>query len=208
MRCAMKRVVIFGSTGNTGLCSLRTAVEKGLKVRAFVRDKTKIPEDLKDKVEAFIGDVTNAKEVAKAVADTNAVVVVLGTRQDLNPTTVLSQGMRNIVHAMKTHNVGLVSVCLSEFLFDSAAPVIFQDVVDEHQRMLDIIKSSDLKWVAICPRAIAEMPKKEYTITFDVHSKPGVIISKYDLGAFLVECLEKPDYYQKIIGISNTAYLW
>ncbi|XP_036149083.1 flavin reductase (NADPH)-like isoform X4 [Monomorium pharaonis] len=178
MRCAMKRVVIFGSTGNTGLCSLRTAVEKGLKVRAFVRDKTKIPEDLKDKVEAFIGDVTNAKEVAKAVADTNAVVVVLGTRQDL------------------------------KFLFDSAAPVIFQDVVDEHQRMLDIIKSSDLKWVAICPRAIAEMPKKEYTITFDVHSKPGVIISKYDLGAFLVECLEKPDYYQKIIGISNTAYLW
>ncbi|XP_036149051.1 flavin reductase (NADPH)-like [Monomorium pharaonis] len=206
MRCEMKQVVIFGSTGNTGLCSLRTAVEKGLKVRAFVRDKTKIPEDLKNKVEAVIGDVTNAKEVAKAVADTDAVVVVLGTRQDLNYTTVLSQGMRNIVHAMKTHNVGLVSVCLSEFCIDlGAVPVIFQDVVDEHRRMLDIIKSSGLKWVAICPPVIAEISKKEYTIAFD--SIPGSVISKYDLGAFLVECLEKPDYYQKIIGISNTAYL-
>lgn len=31
----------------------------------------------------------------------------------LGPTTVLSNGMKNIIDAMKVHNVEMVSVCLS-----------------------------------------------------------------------------------------------
>ncbi|KYN38690.1 Flavin reductase [Trachymyrmex septentrionalis] len=193
-----KRIVLFGGTGNTGLCSLRTAVENGLEVRAFVRDKDKVPEDLRNKVELIVGDVTNAKEVANAVADRDAVVVT-------RPTTVMSQGMKNIIEAMKVHNVELVSVCLSAFLFLKleAVPAIFKGVTEDHQRMFDLIKSSGLKWVAILPPHIAETPKSKYTVTFD--SSPGRVISKYDLGAFLVECLENPDYYQKICGIATVS---
>ena len=53
-------------------------------MRAFVRDKDKVPEDLRNKVELIVGDVINAKEVANAVADRDAVVVILGTRTDLS----------------------------------------------------------------------------------------------------------------------------
>lgn len=53
-------------------------------MRAFVRDEAKIPEDLRSKVDVVVGDVTNAKQVANAVAGTDAVVVVLGTRNDLS----------------------------------------------------------------------------------------------------------------------------
>ncbi|EFN80129.1 Flavin reductase [Harpegnathos saltator] len=49
----------------------------------------------------------------KAIAGTDAVVVALGTRNDLSPTTVLSCGLKNIISAMKAYNVELVSVCLS-----------------------------------------------------------------------------------------------
>ncbi|KYN03097.1 PREDICTED: flavin reductase (NADPH) [Cyphomyrmex costatus] len=198
-----KRIVIFGGTGNTGLCSLRTAVENGLEVRAFVRDKNKVPEDLRSKVELIVGDVINAKEVSNAIAGRDAVVVVLGTRTDLSPTTVMSQGMKNIIEAMKAHNVELVSVCLSAFLFLKleAVPAIFRSVTEDHQRMFNLIKSSGLKWVAILPPHIAETPKSKYNVTFD--SSPGRVISKHDLGAFLVECLENPDYYQKVCGIAT-----
>ncbi|XP_039314488.1 uncharacterized protein LOC105203429 isoform X2 [Solenopsis invicta] len=195
----MRRVVIFGSTGNTGLCSLRTAVEKGLEVRAFVRDKTKIPEDLRNKVEAVVGDVTNAKDVTRAIAGRDAVVVVLGTREDVS---TLSQGMRNIVDAMKAHNVELVSVCLSDLLFFGVEIHIgYVAIAREHQRMFDVIKSSGLKWVAIFPPFILDTPKGRYAIEFD--SAPGTTISKYSLGEFLVECLENPNYYQKRIGITD-----
>ncbi|XP_011170547.1 flavin reductase (NADPH) [Solenopsis invicta] len=200
----MKRVVIFGSTGPTGLCSLRTTVEKGLEIRVFVRNKAKIPEDLRDKVEAVVGDVTNAKDVAKAVAGRDAVIVVLGTGNNLSSTTVLSQGMRNIVDAMKAHNVELVSVCLSVLLFClEKKSIVYNDMTEEHQRMLEIIKSSGLKWVAICPAAILDKPKSNYVIT--INCPAGRAISKYSLGEFLVECFKNPDYYQKIIGIADTS---
>lgn len=200
----MKRVVIFGATGNTGLCSLRSAVENDLDVRAFVRDEAKIPEDLKSKIESVIGDVINAEQVAKAVADRDAVVVVLGTRNDLSPTTVLSQGLKNIIDAMKAHNVELISVCLSAFLFykPDAVPAIFKDLNADHQRMFDMIKTSGLKWVAILPPHIADTPKSKYTVKFD--SSPGRAISKHDLGAFLVKCLSNPEYYQKVCGIATS----
>ncbi|XP_029174035.1 flavin reductase (NADPH) [Nylanderia fulva] len=201
----MKRVVIFGATGNTGLCSLRSAVENGLDVRAFVRDEAKVPEDLKSKIESVVGDVTNAEQVSKVVADRDAVVVVLGTRNDLSPTTVLSQGLKNIIDAMKAHNIKLVSVCLSAFLFykPEAVPAIFKDLNADHQRMFDMIKATDLKWVAILPPHIADTPKSKYTVTFD--SSPGRAISKHDLGAFLVECLTDPKYYKKVCGIATTS---
>ncbi|XP_036149105.1 flavin reductase (NADPH)-like [Monomorium pharaonis] len=201
----MKRVVIFGSTGVTGLCSLRTAVEKGLEVRVLVRDKNKIPKDLIDKVEVVVGNVTNAKDVAKTVAGTDAVVVILGTGKDLSPTTVLSEGMQNIINAMKAHNIEVVSVCLSGYLFYALeeTPALYIEGTKEHQRMFDIIKSSGLKWVAVFPPYITGAPKSKYTVTID--SVPGRLISKHDLGEFLVECIENPDYYQKIVGLANTA---
>lgn len=176
----------------------------GLNVRAFVRDEAKVPEDLKSKVESVVGDVTNAEQVSKAIADRDAVVVVLGTRNDLSPTTVLSQGLKNIIDAMKAHSVELISVCLSAFLFykPEAVPAIFKDLNADHQRMFDMIKASDLKWVAILPPHIADTPKSKYTVTFD--SSPGRAISKQDLGAFLVECLTDPKYYKKVCGIATT----
>lgn len=118
---------------------------------------------------------------------------------------------------------------LSAFLFfkPEAVPAIFRDVTEDHQRMFDMIKTSELKWVAILPPHItgicrenekvgpyifqkislilyvSETPKSKYVVTFD--SSPGRIISKHDLGAFLVECLTKPEYYQKICGIATTS---
>jgi len=122
-----------------------------------VRDRAKVPDDLRDKVELIVGDVTDAEQVSGAVDGNDAVVVVLGTRNDLSkrdiyicvsflllmctdvhlcvhlchaslslesdakfglyiilgPTTMMSQGLRNIINSMKAHNVELISVCLS-----------------------------------------------------------------------------------------------
>lgn len=57
-------------------------------MRAFVRDESKIPEHLRSNVEAFVGDVTDADAVTKAVSGRDGVVVVLGTRNDLSIDTL------------------------------------------------------------------------------------------------------------------------
>lgn len=51
---------------------------------AFVRDKNKVPEDLKNQVSIVVGDVTNADSVSDAITGVDGVAVVLGTRNDLS----------------------------------------------------------------------------------------------------------------------------
>lgn len=129
----------------------------GYNVRAFVRNESKIPEALKDKIEIVVGNVLNQPDVDKAVEGVDKVVVALGTNNDVKPTTDLSTGMKNIINAMKSKNVDVVSVCLSAFLFLDAdkVPPVFKDLNADHQRMYDVLKESDRNYIAVFPPHIA-----------------------------------------------------
>lgn len=65
--------------------------------------------------------------------------------------------MKNIIRAMKKHNVEIVSVCLSAFLFWplEKVPKQFLDLNADHQRMYDALKESGLKWIAVFPPHIS-----------------------------------------------------
>ncbi|KAJ8925262.1 hypothetical protein NQ315_009090 [Exocentrus adspersus] len=197
----MDKVVIFGSTGMTGICAVEAAVQKGLNVRAFVRDPSRLPDHLRNSVEVVQGNVLEYKDVLNAIRGVTGVVVVLGTRNDLKPTTDLSEGMRNIVNAMKELNVEIVSVCLSAFLFyePEKVPPMFKDINADHQRQFDILKASGLKFIAVLPPHIADQPGSDYQIEYD--AAPGRVISKHDLGKFLIDSLTQPEHYGKICGI-------
>lgn len=125
----------------------------GLNVRAFVRDPCKLPDDLRNSVEVVKGNVLNYNEVLNAIKNVTAVVIVLGTRNDLKPTTELSEGTANILKAMKELGVEIISACLSAFLFyePDKIPPMFKDLNADHQRMYDLIKASGLKYIAVCP---------------------------------------------------------
>ncbi|XP_057660702.1 flavin reductase (NADPH) [Diorhabda carinulata] len=200
----MEKIVIFGSTGMTGLCAVDAALKKGLSVKAFVRDPAKLPEHLRNAVEVVKGDILDYNTVLDGIKDVMGVVVVLGTRNDLSPTTDLSEGLKNIIKAMKELNVEVISVCLSAFLFyePEKVPPQFHDLNDEHKRMLQVLQASDRKYIACFPPHIADQPPVDYIVKKGA-SPGGRVISKYDLGRFLVESLNQPEHYGQIVGICN-----
>lgn len=55
----------------------------GLEVRALMRDPSRMPEELRKQVEVITGDVLVKEDVDKAVEGRDAIVVTLGTRNDL-----------------------------------------------------------------------------------------------------------------------------
>ncbi|XP_018579383.1 flavin reductase (NADPH) [Anoplophora glabripennis] len=197
----MDKVLIFGSTGMTGICTVEAAVQKGLNVRAFVRDPSKLPDHLRNSVEVVQGNVLEYKDVLNAIRGVTGVVVVLGTGTVLTPTTDLSEGMKNIVKAMKELNVEIVSVCLSAFLFfePEKVPPMFRDVTADHQREYDVLKESGLKYIAVFPPHITDQPGTEYEVQYD--ASPGRVISKHDLGRFLVDSLTLPEHYGRACGV-------
>jgi putative NADH-flavin reductase len=201
----MKRIAIFGATGGVGIHATEVALKKGLQVRALVRDPSKLPEHLQNHIEIIQGDVTNSADVQQTVAGQDAVVVTLGTRNDLGPTTVLSDGMKNIIEAMKENKIECVSVCLSAFLFyePEKVPARFHDLNADHQRMLDCLVASGLKWVAVLPPHLTDNPSGKYTVSHG--SSPGRAIAKCDLATFMLESLTDPQHHNELCGIATTA---
>lgn len=123
-----------------------------------MRDNKTIPASIKDKVDIVNGDVLKLEDVEKALKDQDAVVVVLGTRNALEPTTMMTEGMKNIVNGMRQAGLKKVSVCLSSFQFmdPDKIPKIMQNVNNDHSGMFEVLKAADdLEWRALLPPHIA-----------------------------------------------------
>lgn len=61
-----------------------TSLPSGCEVTAFVRDPSRLPQELSSQVTVKAGDVLDAETVAEAVKGQEAVVILLGTRNNLS----------------------------------------------------------------------------------------------------------------------------
>ncbi|XP_054165025.1 flavin reductase (NADPH)-like [Oppia nitens] len=186
----IKKVCIFGATGNTGLCTVKAAIDKGYEVTAFVRDANKLDPNVKPQT-VIVGNVTNSSDVDRAVRGQDAIVIVLGTGSDLSPTTVLSDGTRTILSSVKANNIQpRIVCCLSSFMFweRNKIPERVLNVHSDHERQLQLLKESDSQWIVACPPHIDSGPARgNYTLKTD--GPVGREISKYDLAQILVDLL-------------------
>ncbi len=105
------KLLIFGSTGGTGLELIRQGLARGYQVLAFARK----PEDVTiqhPSLKVLQGDVENPNDVRAAVkalvregTDNAAVISVLGVRIGKDPSQARSKGTRHIVDALKAAGV-------------------------------------------------------------------------------------------------------
>lgn len=119
----------------------------------------------------------------------------------------MSRGMANIVASMKKYNIKVVSVCLSAFLFyePDKVPPRMRDINEEHLRMLKILQSSGLNYIALFPPHIADSPKGEYLVKNGERPNDVRVISKHELGEFLVKSLFKEEHYGHTVGIASVS---
>ncbi|KAJ8414600.1 hypothetical protein AAFF_G00038020 [Aldrovandia affinis] len=202
MSGSIKNVVIFGSTGMTGLATLPQAVTAGYSVTVLVRDPAKLPVDHKAS-KVVVGDVLNKDDVKKAMEGQDAVIIILGTRNDLSPTVAMSEGTRNILEAMKARGIRKVVGCMSAFLVweRSKMPPRLMAVTQDHERMYILLKDSGLDYVAVMPPHIADNQPLTQKYTVTENAVKGRVISKFDLGHFFVKCLSTSDWDRKTVGL-------
>ncbi|XP_029965137.1 flavin reductase (NADPH) [Salarias fasciatus] len=202
MSDSIKNVAIFGSTGMTGLVTLPQAVAAGYNVTLLVRDPTRLPADHKAS-KVVVGDVLNKDDVKKTMEGQDAVIIILGTRNDLSPTTMMSEGTKNILEAMKARGIRKVVACMSAFLLWDRAkvPPRLIPVTEDHERMYDLLKASELDYVAVMPPHIGgDLPRTEsYAVAENMLR--GRAISTHDLGHFFVRCLSTTEWDGKTVGL-------
>mmetsp|Transcript_32657 Transcript_32657/g.103401 ORF Transcript_32657/g.103401 Transcript_32657/m.103401 type:complete len:272 (-) Transcript_32657:61-876(-) len=226
-----KTIAVFGATGGVGLESVYQALNKGYKVKALARSPEKLiippgsggESKAGKKIESpdltvVQGDVTKAADVNKIFQDQDidGVVVALGGRTKEVGTTMLTEGTRNIIQAMKSSGSKRVSIVTSIGAGDSydQAPFLFKVIMwtilkdafkdknNQESLFLDPGASGkDLEFVIVRPGGLGVGPPTGQINVLSNKETAGSI-ARADVADFCLRALEEDTYLRKAVCIS------
>ncbi|MDZ4823856.1 MAG: NAD(P)H-binding protein [Flavobacteriales bacterium] len=201
-------IIVFGANGRAGLQCVKRALEKGLKVTAFVRDPGKI-HLLHPNLTIVKGDALSQESVSNAVKGHDAVVSALSARDDMHRLAFI----HHIINAMRIHHIkrviaigGIGALQASEHLkvYETATfPREYVEVTQAHIRVLDALLSSHLDFTFVCPPVIDDADRKGGFKTQDSYPTQSWNITSGDLADFIVGELEQKKFVGKKVGIGN-----
>lgn len=206
------KILIFGASGGTGQELVVQGLSRGQNITAFVRNPNALPIK-NNKLTLFQGNILNAEQVAEVIEGQDAVISVLGNKTSKairKSNTIISEGLQNIISAMKKNGVKRLlfvtsfgvsdNIFLPEKIFIKIfLKNIFADIPEQER----LIVNSGLNWTIVRPARLVNNPKTgNYrageNLRFGIFSK----ISRADVADFLLKNLNKSESFGKITTIS------
>ncbi len=211
---APKRILIVGATGGTGRQLVAQALERGHAVTAFARNPAKLGIEHPN-LRVVQGDVLDYASVEAAVKGQEAVISALGHKQYFGPSRILSEGTRNILRAMETHNVPRFVCQTSLGIGDSAGrmglyytfivcPLVVPFYFWDKTRQERLIAASKLEWVIVRPGALNNGEKRgAYRHGPDIGNFLWTVrISRADTADFMLNQLTDDAHLGTAVGVS------
>ena len=203
------KIAVFGASGRTGILTVYQALEKGHQVTAFARMPSSVTIQHK-KLTIIQGDILEPEKVKHAVEGQDAVICTLGVETN-KPSTVLSDGTSNIVHAMEECHVPRL-ICMSSagilgndagFFFGKImVPLFMKDIFRDKIRQADVIRVSSVEWVIIRPSYLTNAPKTgTYRITMGAPASRKV--PRADVADFMLKLLTDKKYDRQMPAIAS-----
>jgi uncharacterized protein len=204
------KLAVFGATGRVGRRLLEYASRDGHSVRALVRDPARLPAGLGG--QTVQGDIADADAVGATIEGTEAVLSALGGGGLANPGTILSDGMRAIVAAMKRTGTMRVLAVAGSGVLDAPSgglrseapdfPPIYAAITREHLGTWEALRSSPLDWTLVCcPDLLDGELTRRYRVAADVLPEGGATISVEDTAAFMLQQITLTPFVRRRVGI-------
>ena len=208
------KIAIFGGTGRTGVHLVQEALAAGYQVAVLARTPAKLT--LKNNALKVVqGDVKDAKAVEQTIAGAEAVISVLGPTSN-KPTFEVSQGMANILSAMKIQGVRRLILSAGAGVADpNDAPKLFNHVMNfllkmmaknvlaDMSKVVEMVRSSDLDWTVVRLPMLTDDPKTGSIKVGYVGKGMGSRIARVDIAGFMLEQVKDKTYLRKSPAISN-----
>jgi putative NADH-flavin reductase len=156
-------VIILGASGLTGRELLKQALAAGHDVTAFVRDPAKL-KIADDRLNVAVGNILEKASLDAAIPGHDAVLSALGSL-GLGKCTKLSDGLRNIIYAMKKNGpkrlifesgigVGDSTDRISWFKKHVFIPFVIRNIYADKKIQERLIRDSSLDWTIVRPAAL------------------------------------------------------
>lgn len=207
------KLLIFGSTGLTGLELVRQALEAGHDVTAFARDPPKMKlED--ERLTVVKGDITEPATIEASVPGHDVVLSALGS-PGLGKSSMLSDGTRSIISAMETAGIKRLvfesSIGIGDSRDDASFaarwiffPLVLKNIFADKEIQERLIMESSLDWIIVRPARLTNGPKTGiYREGAAINSVAiSKTISRADTAEFMLRQATDDSYLHKTPGVS------
>ena len=202
----MKKIALFGATGQTGQKFLEVAIHHGYEIKTLVRDRTKIKNSI-PKLTVFEGDVLNQQDVNKVIEGTDIVVSLFGHVKG-SPEWLQTDGTKNIISAMQKYSVErIISLSggglpfpekdkpkFADHLIRTIMKIAVPKVLNDAIAHADVLKAGNKKWVIVRgPRLTNDERNSSYRVGW-VGVNASTKISRSDLADFILRQVEDDSF--------------
>jgi uncharacterized protein YbjT (DUF2867 family) len=202
---AYPSLLVLGSTGRVGHPLLRTALERGYRVKALVRDPSRLRLQAHDQLELVQGDVRDTGLMTELMRhNVDAVLSTLGTYIK-RPESPMTEMTAILLDAMRRNNVRRL-VCMSSLgvgeskrygglVEQYVVRIVLRHVLADKFTQEQLIRNSGVDWTLLRPPRILN---EDFSRPYDVWEqlpkglKPSWKISKVDAATEMLNLLENP----------------
>jgi putative NADH-flavin reductase len=211
----VRHLLVIGATRGTGKQVVQQALAAGHGVTALARDPARV-EVRDERLSVIRGDVMDPATLAPAMVGCDAVVSSLGVTSAYRaPTTLYSEGMRNIIQSMRAVGVTrLVAITAAPLgrdngdtlrirLLNKLLWTFIKEVYSDMARMEEVIRGSGLDWTIVRPPKLTNKPLTgHYRLAVNRNVHAGYTIARADLAHACLKLLDDPAALQATISIA------
>lgn len=199
------KAFVAGATGNTGRRIVTQLAERGIPVRALVRDRNKAQEVLPPEVEVVEGDVLNPQSLVDAIADSTVLLCATGAPPSFNPFGPFSVdyiGTKNLADAAKQkhieHFVMVSSLCTSKLLHPLN---LFFLILVWKKQAENYLRSSGLKYTIVRPGGLKNEDNDDQIVMAGADTLFDGSLPRTKVAQVCIESLFEPAAVNKIVEI-------
>lgn len=199
------KAFVAGATGETGRRIVQQLVDRGIPVRALVRNLETARSILPTEVELVQGDVLQGSRLIGAMGDSTVVFCATGARPSFDPTQpykVDYEGTKNLVDAAKAkgieHFVLVTSLCTSQ-LFHPLN--LFWLILVWKKQAEEYLQKSGLTYTIVRPGGLKNEENDNAIVMSSADTLSEGSIPRTKVAQVCVESVFQSDAHNKIVEI-------
>lgn len=209
------KIVVFGSTGKSGLEVIAQGLERGHEIIAYARTPEKIT--IKhDALTIMKGELHDIAAIESAIIGADAVISFIGAGTKIVGTS-LSDGVKNIADAMQKHGVRRILQTATNIAKDPLDKPHFKldfmmglikfiqpKVHSEITLIANAVRIPQLDWTLVRLPFLNDEPlSKQVIARYKGEMKDRMKLSRADLAWFMLEQAESDAYIKKSPFVTN-----
>ena len=202
------KAFVAGATGETGRRIVQQLVDRGIPVRAFVRDIQAAQTTLPTGIELVTGDLMNVESLKMAIGDSTVLFSATGARPSFDPTgpyKVDYEGTKNLVDASKATGIEqfvmVSSLCTSKFFHPLN---LFWLILVWKKQGEDYLRNSGLTYTIVRPGGLKNEDNADSIVMSSQDTLSEGSIPRTKVAQVCVEAIFQPSARNKIVEIVAT----